>query len=164
MSDHSGLRLANVERVHLTLRFIGSIKDDQVESVTSAVSHAAQSTTAFSLRLDGVDAFPNRRFPRVLWVGMEGDVDKLKKLKSCIDFYLTEVDFPPDHSVFVPHVTLARVNKNVNKQLPARIWRELKPLEQDGSREVPVFSIDVIESMSGCDGVTHKTIHRAKLG
>lgn len=164
MADISGLRVSKSERIHLTLRFLGSIGDDQIEAVTCAVNRAAQENTAFSLRLNGVGAFPNLNRSKVLWVGLEGDIDKLKRLKSCIDLYLSEVDFPLDNSVFIPHVTLARVNNSANKQQSAQIWRKLKALEQERNREVPITAIEVIESTHNRDGVTHKTIHRVHLG
>ena len=79
------------------------------------------------LRLAGCGAFPGPKRPRVLWVGVRGDVDALEELarrlrRACEPFAPAMA-----RDVFRPHLTVARPNGA----------RPRPPLELD-ARE-PVF-------------------------
>ena len=73
-----GLRPVRPENMHLTLKFFGDVNARQVEAIIDIVTHTAKSIRPFTLRLGNVGAYPNNRSPRVLWVGLDGDVAPLQ--------------------------------------------------------------------------------------
>src|SRR5258706_2608773 len=65
-----------------------------------------------SLRLDKVGVFPNARNPRVLWVGLGGDVDKLTSLAARLDEKMVERGFAGEKRPFQPHLTIGRFKES----------------------------------------------------
>lgn len=94
--------------IHLTLKFLGDIDTDEVDTVAEALSRASSGIKAFTIRAHGVGAFPNLKAPRVVWVGIE-DNGNLQALQKNIDERLSECGFESDDRPFRPHLTLARV-------------------------------------------------------
>src|SRR6185295_11606101 len=68
------------ENAHLTLAFLGSMEEARVPELSKALGPVAAGAAPFELRLQGGGAFGSSRKPRVLWVGVEGDVATLQAL------------------------------------------------------------------------------------
>jgi len=100
--------------LHLTLKFLGNIPFKLVTEVTSAIKEASEGIPPFHLELSGLGAFPNLKQPRVVWVGIWGEVDKLLRLQQNIDFALSPLGFAKEERPFVPHLTLARVRQGAS--------------------------------------------------
>jgi 2'-5' RNA ligase len=61
-------------------------------------------------------SFPHLRRPRVIWVGIEPDDDRLTSLQARIESGLQEIGFPRDKRRFRPHLTIGRVRSGRGKQ------------------------------------------------
>ena len=96
------VKFVEKENLHLTLKFLGEVNPNNVIERLKAVKHRT-----FTMRLKGVGFFPNERFIRVIWVGVDLGRDKVKRLYDDISAVLG------DGEEFVPHVTLARVKGRV---------------------------------------------------
>ena len=101
-------RWLNPEQMHLTLRFLGEVPDDRVETVKSTLETVQ--SPCFDLKLRGVGRFPpqKKKAPRVLWVGIVSQ-PTLMDLQEKIENELRLARFPPDNKAFHPHITLARL-------------------------------------------------------
>ena len=110
-TEHSFVKWVNPESIHLTLKFLGNISFKQVAEVTEAMKKATQGISPFRLEISGLGAFPNLKQPRVLWVGIGGEVDKLSRLQQNIDSALTPLRFAKEERPFTPHLTLARIRQ-----------------------------------------------------
>ena len=110
-----GVRWANVDGAHLTLRFIGSTPPDAVLALGEAVVRAAEGIAPFELSLGGPGVFPPRGAPRVLWAGVGGALDTLTGLRDSVEDALETTGIPNDERTFAPHVTLARVNTRLSR-------------------------------------------------
>ncbi|MGD2096271.1 MAG: RNA 2',3'-cyclic phosphodiesterase [Desulfobacterales bacterium] len=97
------------ESIHLTLKFLGNIDVSRTDEIVNAMTWAAKSRTAMRLSASGIGVFPNVRRPRVIWVGLGGEVDNLKSLQQALDGHLAELGFPAETRSFKAHLTLARV-------------------------------------------------------
>ena len=118
-----GVRWANVDGAHLTLRFIGGTPPDAAGALGEAVVRAAGGIAPFELTLGGAGVFPSRGAPRVLWVGVGGAVDALTGLRESVENALAAAGIPNDERTFAPHVTLARVNARLSRD-ESRALRE----------------------------------------
>ena len=105
-----GTRWANVDGAHLTLRFIGAAPPDAADALGAAVVRAVEGIGSFELSLSCAGVFPARGGPRVLWVGVGGELDALAHLQRCVEGDLASAGMPREDRAFSPHVTLARVN------------------------------------------------------
>ena len=101
------LRWVRPEGIHLTLKFLGNVEEHRVPSITDAL---AKATEAFELTIQpsGVGGFGGRRI-RVVWVGLEGDVERLAALATRVDEACGALGFERERRPFAAHLTLARV-------------------------------------------------------
>ena len=51
--------------------------------------------------------------PRVLWVGLNGDLDALSQLQSSVEAHCRTLGLDPDRRPFRPHLTLGRVRRTL---------------------------------------------------
>jgi 2'-5' RNA ligase len=97
------------EGVHLTLKFLGEVEEARAPLIVQALSGAARGIGRLSLSVAGAGAFPNVKVPRVLWLGMTGDVDKLSVLQGAVEDTMAALGFAREERTFSPHLTLARI-------------------------------------------------------
>lgn len=97
------------EGIHLTLKFFGNIEEGQVEPIVNAVSGVITGQKPLSLKAEGIGAFPDLRRPRVIWIGMTGDIERLMIIQKNIEQVLSVLGFPAEDRPFTPHLTLGRV-------------------------------------------------------
>lgn len=105
------LRWVQRERLHLTLKFLGSTPLARIEAIDAALQETAAQTAPLGLRLQGWGLFGGRR-PRVVWAGLAGLPGEIERLADCaarLDERLTRRDFAPERRPFRPHLTIARV-------------------------------------------------------
>jgi 2'-5' RNA ligase len=106
---HGEVRWTRTEGIHLTLKFFGSIAEEAVPAISAVVEEVAAAATPFSLAVGGIGAFPDQRRPRVLWVGLSGDVERLAGFQRNLEEALIALDFAVEERSFAPHLTLARI-------------------------------------------------------
>jgi len=97
------------EGIHLTLKFLGEVPEARIEEIKNALIQAAEATSRFRLKIAGAGAFPNPKNPRVVWLGVSGDRDRLSALQSLVDESMTAIGFDREERAFSPHLTLARI-------------------------------------------------------
>jgi 2'-5' RNA ligase len=132
------LRWVRPEGIHLTLKFLGSVPPSQLEPIKSALAAAIDAPFALSLRLDAVGSFGGRQRLRVVWVGMEGDVEELARLAGKVDKALEPMGFPREKRAYSAHLTLARVPDHATVDERLRLASLL-----DSYRPPPLPSIEV---------------------
>ena len=97
------------ERLHLTLAFLGEVSEDTAARVADGLREAASRREPFALRLNGGGAFPRPQRARVLWAGVEGDVDALTGLARASRRAARAARVEVERKPYVPHVTVARL-------------------------------------------------------
>ena len=107
--DVAGVRWVEPGSIHLTLKFLGSIPAEQIQPIAAAAAQVVQGDPPLTLGLSGLGAFPNPRRPRVIWVGIEGDVARLGRLQTRLEEALGPLGFPREERGFRPHLTVGRV-------------------------------------------------------
>jgi len=101
------LKWVRVENLHLTLKFMGEADIAKLATIRSALS-GVRSREAIEFRVGRLDFFPDKKRPRVFWVGVEAEPE-LARLASDIDTALVTLGFPREERAFTPHLTLARL-------------------------------------------------------
>lgn len=103
------IRWVRPQGIHLTLKFFGAISESDVANISLVVENTTSNIAPFTLGIKRVGAFPDVKRPRVLWLGMDGDVDTLIRLQKEVDAELQKYGFEKEDRTFRPHLTLARV-------------------------------------------------------
>lgn len=112
--DIKGLKWVAPENIHLTLKFLGNIKNTDIDAIGSAMQSAAAPFAPFTLSATGLGAFPSVKRPRVLWSGVGGDVEILARQHSRLDEQLSELGIEKENKKFKGHLTLGRIKGKVN--------------------------------------------------
>jgi 2'-5' RNA ligase len=99
-------------RIHLTLRFLGDTPADRLGELASMLDTVSAQHRPFRLQLGRLGAFPNERRPRVVWVGLDGDVQRAAALQKALDAALLPLGWQPEGKPFSPHLTLGRVKRD----------------------------------------------------
>lgn len=108
-APRADVRWADPARVHLTLKFLGEVPDAAVPAVEAALAVAAGGHGPLRLAGEGVGGFPSSRRPRVVWVGVAGDVDALARLAASVERTVAPLGYPTEARPFRAHLTIARV-------------------------------------------------------
>jgi 2'-5' RNA ligase len=98
-------RWVHSESLHLTLKFIGERKPEQVEAITERLERVERG--AFEIRCTGYGFFPTAKAPRVFWIGIQTG-PQLGELAQSIDMSTAELGIPREERPYSPHLTLAR--------------------------------------------------------
>lgn len=106
------VRWADPESAHLTLKFLGPTPEDAVARVDRALARAARGTGPLRLRTAELGCFPDRRSPRVLWLGLDGDLERLGALRDAIEREVSPLGWPTEPRPFAPHLTLGRLRSD----------------------------------------------------
>jgi 2'-5' RNA ligase len=112
-SSPSPIRWVKSENIHLTLKFLGDITDQQFKEIEKILTtpdlYAA--INPFSLNLRGVGKFGKGNQISIFWVGITVS-SELQTLFQLIEDNLTARGFCKELRPFSPHLTLGR-NKTV---------------------------------------------------
>ena len=96
------------ENLHLTLKFLAEVSEDQLASIDAVMISLAQQQTPFRLEFTGLGQFRGRDSIRVVWLGLAGELAVLAHLQSQIEHCLVPVGFAAEARPFAPHVTLGQ--------------------------------------------------------
>ena len=105
-----GVTWVRPENLHITLRFLGALAEEEAEAIEREVRDAVLSLASFSAAAARFGAFPRRRDPRVLWVGVDAEPeDAFTELAAAVDRALARCGRPPENRRFTPHITIGRI-------------------------------------------------------
>lgn len=122
MKTGADVKVVEPENIHMTLRFLGSTTPSMVERIFEEMKKVQ--FTPFDVKIRGVGAFPDIRYPRVLWAGIAEGADQLRGIFKQLEPRLIGLGFAPDPKGFNPHLTIARVRSGRNRDVLARFLAE----------------------------------------
>lgn len=96
------------ENAHLTLAFLGEAPEERVPQIRAVLSEVASRHPPLDLAAEGGGAFGAPLRPRVLWVGIGGQVAALSAVQADLQQALRPLGFEPEERRFHAHLTLAR--------------------------------------------------------
>src|SRR2546430_5286414 len=97
------------ENLHLTLKFLGQVREARTAELVAAIAQATSGFAAFEATVAGLGAFPTPTRPRVIWAGVGRGADALVGLAGRVDEALAALGFEREPRPFSPHATLGRV-------------------------------------------------------
>jgi len=100
------------QNMHFTMIFLGEITEDVAENVKKVL--ATISFKPIEANFIHVGAFPNTRFPRVIWIGIDEKASyQLVELASQVEQKLDPLGFKADKP-FKPHLTIFRIKHKID--------------------------------------------------
>ena len=160
----SGVRWVRPEGVHLTLKFLGDIDPTLVDGILEALERACRGIGPLRLAISGVGAFPNLANPRVLWVGLKGELESLGELQGRIDREVSVAGgLPLEERPFSPHLTLGRLRDSVSREERRRAGEAATEVGVDGDVSWDVEDVNLIRSTLTPSGATYEVLGSRKL-
>lgn len=149
-------RWVKPQNIHLTLAFLGSITPDKIKIVSNIIKQIAQQTPPIKLLINKIDCFPSPARPRVIFLSLEGEVEKLNFLANEIRQKLKKEKIWFDEKPFIPHLTLGRFKYSQNLTEILKKVRN-KRVEFIGK------NINFISSQLSPSGPIYKTLRKFSL-
>lgn len=148
--------------MHLTLRFLGDIREDTIPALEGALGPVCAVASPFDLALDGLGAFPSARRARVIWAGIGGDTAGLGRLAAAVNAAVGHLVPGGEARDFVPHLTLGRLGQTRREDLDA-LAAALASVCPDPARW-RVRSVLLMRSILRPGAAEHTVLSECRLG
>ena len=102
-----------VENIHLTLKFLGDVSQDNLKSIAEVLQKECATAAPFEVHVEGLGLFPNAQRPRVIWVGVSGG-EPMLTLQQSLEAGLAQLGYAPERRPFSPHLTLGRIQRKAD--------------------------------------------------
>ncbi|MCL6458786.1 MAG: RNA 2',3'-cyclic phosphodiesterase [Gorillibacterium sp.] len=96
------------EDLHITLKFLGAVSAERIADIHSLLSDTVEHFSPISISVAGLGTFGLSTSPRILWTGVNGEIERLRALQSDIERKLELLGFTKENRPYSPHVTLAK--------------------------------------------------------
>lgn len=151
------LKFVNPEIVHITLKFLGDIKESMVAPISAALDSIM--CEPFEAKVEGIGVFPKPSNPKVLWLGATGNFETLH---NDVETLLKPFKFKEDERGFTAHATLARI-KSLNKDQKTAFINVLDELKNIELGSMQVNKVLLKKSTLTPDGPIYETLHTVYL-
>lgn len=147
------------DNVHLTLRFLGETDENLVNEIKQQIDEAVKSHRQVQTSIATLGGFPNLNRPRVIWVGIEQNIEALAKMARDIEHRMRSLGFEKEKKQFKAHLTLGRVRHNKGLENLTDFVKDYR-LE-----EIPLLfdHIVLFKSTLTPQGPIYDRLHEAKL-
>jgi 2'-5' RNA ligase len=128
--------------LHLTMKFLGDVDYEKVPEISAAIAQCVSDAPPLMVRVRGLGTFPpGRRAPRVVWVALEGALERLEKTADRLNESLVRFGVPYEKRRFSPHITIGRVKSSQGAH------RLVEAIEACGQAEFGEVEIDELAFM-----------------
>lgn len=145
------------DQIHLTLKFLGDIRDEVISEVCDVVTRTAANAVGFDLKVRGIGTFG--RPARVVWAGTE-PCPELIKLQSELEGEFATIGFAKDNRPFAGHLTLCRVKST---KAGRKLTEAVEPYKDEFFGPVAVDQLILYESRLSSAGPEYTAVCTAAL-
>ncbi len=107
------------QNLHMTFQFLGDIDEKQAVSVLKNIQSLADRLSSFKVQYRSLGVFPDRRRPRILWIGVSKGESTLRMIANEVAQMNRNAGIRVDSKPFHPHVTVCRIKSAERKKLGA---------------------------------------------
>lgn len=155
------VRWVDVDRLHLTLRFLGPTPEDRRGPLEAGADALASAGAPFEVTLAGGGAFPSLDRPRSLWLGVAAGADRLANLADGLTAMAGECGLVLDTRPFAAHLTIARTD---GVRLGPVVARALEAAADGLDARFTVDRVILYQSLLGGGPARYEPLHEARLG
>lgn len=155
------VRWGKSNQLHVTLKFFGDVPVSRLEELNGELKRVCAAHRPFLLVLEQLGCFPNVRSPRVIWMGLAGDLEKLASLQRAIEKDLRGFGDHLEERDSHPHLTLGRVRAETGRT--AQVGAAIERAEVGRLGEWMVNEIDLLQSELLPDGARYTRLATFEL-
>jgi len=148
------------ENLHITIKFLGEIEEEQLETINKVLSEISKSIKSFEVEIKEIGVFPNLNYPRVVWIGVKDEANNLVSLANLVEEKLAKFGFQKEDKEFTAHLTIGRVKKLNNLNEIKTYVEKYKSIEFGKSK---IDSITFFQSILKPEGPEYKVIEKFSL-
>ncbi|OHE59301.1 MAG: 2'-5' RNA ligase [Thermodesulfovibrio sp. RBG_19FT_COMBO_42_12] len=148
------------ENLHFTLKFLGNTPEVLLPEIREALLKIVLPYEPFYIKIFTIGVFPNRKYPRVIWVGVK-DSWILKKLTNDIEDSMSLLGYQKEDKEFIPHLTLGRVRSQ--KGIVNLIY-ELDNFKEKDFGSVNIEGIKLMKSELTPTGAEYTCLYEMPFG
>lgn len=104
-------RGVKTENIHLTVVFLGDVLEGHISPISEAAEKVCTRYSPFDVSLKGTGVFGSKNSPRVLWIGLDGDIERMSYFRDALQKGLRPFGVKQEKRRFRPHLTLGRFRK-----------------------------------------------------
>ncbi len=159
IATHADVKWEHEEKFHITLKFLGDVREVILPGLLSHLESTLQDYSGFPLTYKGLGCFPNKRFPKIIWVGAENETGTLSEIQMTIEDELISFGFKREKNTFTPHITIGRIRTEWGTQdlISTMETLTLKP------RTFHIHEIQVVKSVLKQTGSEYKVLQTIPL-
>lgn len=149
----ANVKVVEAKNIHITLKFLGDTQIIHIEKIEEIIKESIRSTQPFTLQLKGTGVFPNEKYVKVLWVGIQ-QAEPLIPIVKDLNSKLNNLGYKKENKPFSAHLTIGRMRSAEGKN------DILEILHQHGDTlfsEIPVNSIKLKQSVLTPKGPIYST-------
>lgn len=147
--------------VHITVVFLGNVAVENLGPLGEEVGATCGRYGPFDIRAKGLGVFGGMKSPRVMWLGVEGDVERMVFFHKAISKRIRPFGVKEEKRTFRPHLTLGRFRKGARG---GQILREvLDRYTEIASPKCRVEELTLFRSDLRPDGAQYSKIQSWKL-
>lgn len=151
------IRWVKEENWHLTLKFLGEIREEEVNLIKEKIFLVARNYRQQSIRFSRIAAFPTIANPRVVYVGINDQNDILQQLYRDLEYQFSEKP-----ALYTPHLTIGRVKAGVDKRKVSAVLKKYQEIDFSDFK-IKVANISLMESILRKEGPIYKELYSANL-
>jgi 2'-5' RNA ligase len=159
----SALRWVRPEAAHLTLRFLGESTPEKLAEVGEIMTRACGRHPPLTAQVGGLGRFPGGWRPRVIWVGVQEPTGGLTAVQAELEMRIAELGFPAEIRSFHPHLTLARVRREVSPAGLRQLSEQLDHMGVGDLGQLDITHLSLMRSQLGAGGASYSRLRWVDL-
>ena len=155
INPNPAIRYVKPTSVHLTLHFLDDRTNGEIAKIKEVLKNVANDYNQTTLVTGAIDAFPNLKYPRVIFLtAEEKNRNSLINFQKKLGVELAKAGINVDRRPWQPHLTLARLAGSAHFKTEKVFIPELT---------IPITSVEIMESQLGAPGGQYKIIESYNL-
>ena len=148
------------KQLHLTVKYLGNTPETSFNKIIDSLNSITKDINPFEVFIKGTGCFPSVKRPKVLWMGVYGDLDSLSNLFLKVEKSLESLGFSVDNQEYFPHITIAKI------KYPQKHTPDLSQFSNSYYDPI-VFNVDRVQFLSSellSSGAVHNLLKSFPLG
>jgi 2'-5' RNA ligase len=152
-----GVKWVRPGQIHLTLKFLGEVRDNMLTQVCDGVTQTAARCEGFEMQVQGLGVFGQPA--RVVWAGIEPCLP-LMTLQAELEHEFEKLGWAKESRAFAGHLTLGRVK---NAAAGRKLAHAVETVKDEIFGSVWVDQAVLYESRLHADGPEYSAVCTAPL-
>ncbi|HJX39989.1 MAG TPA: RNA 2',3'-cyclic phosphodiesterase [Anaerolineales bacterium] len=154
----SALRWLRPEAIHLTLCFLGESPPEKLIEVGEIMTQICERHPPLTAQVGGLGRFPGGSRPRVIWIGVRESSGGLAAVQADLEVRIAKLGYRSDERSFHPHLTLARVRREVSPSGLRQLAEQLDRTSVGELGQLDITHLSLMRSQLGVGGASYNRL------